>query len=130
MLRNILVAVCKSDTGYGAYAPDYPGCVATGATPEEAKRHIAEALELHLRGMLEDGEPLPEDNCDFGIVQVVVPSAGRVDGRALRLFRKRRGLTQAELADKLDVTKETISEWERNNREIPGTLRFALELAG
>jgi predicted RNase H-like HicB family nuclease len=45
---------------YSAYLPDLPGCVATGKTVEEVKRRMREAVELHLRGMREDGLPIPE----------------------------------------------------------------------
>ncbi|MDH7487181.1 MAG: type II toxin-antitoxin system HicB family antitoxin [Anaerolineae bacterium] len=42
-----------------AYAPDLPGCVATGKTVEEVKRHMHEAIEMHIRGLLEDSLPVP-----------------------------------------------------------------------
>jgi predicted RNase H-like HicB family nuclease len=49
-----------------AYVPDLPGCVATGATPEEAKARIQQAVQIHLEGMREDGTPipLPQTVCD------------------------------------------------------------------
>ena len=50
----------KSSTGYGAYAHDVPGCVATGRTLEETKLRMAKALEMHLSAMREDGDPIPE----------------------------------------------------------------------
>jgi predicted RNase H-like HicB family nuclease len=50
----------KSSTGYGAYIPDLPGCVATGRTLDETKKLIHEAMELHLASMREDGDPIPE----------------------------------------------------------------------
>lgn len=48
----------KSD--YGVSFPDLPGCITAGATLEEAQRMAREALGLHLAGMVEDGEALPE----------------------------------------------------------------------
>ena len=50
----------KSSTGYGAYAPDLPGCVATGRTLEETKLRMAKALQMHLSAMREDGDLIPE----------------------------------------------------------------------
>jgi len=47
-------------SNYSAYVPDLPGCVTTGATIEETRRNMQEAIELHLEGMREDGEPIPE----------------------------------------------------------------------
>jgi predicted RNase H-like HicB family nuclease len=48
----------KSD--YGVSFPDFPGCVTAGKTLEEARRMAAEALALHIQGMAEDGETIPE----------------------------------------------------------------------
>ena len=50
----------KTDTGYSAYVPDLPGCVAAGDTLEETAQLMREAISLHLAGMREDGEPIPE----------------------------------------------------------------------
>lgn len=50
----------KGERNYSAYFPDLPGCIATGRTLEELKQHMREALELHLRGMREDGLPIPQ----------------------------------------------------------------------
>ncbi len=50
----------KSATGYGAYAPDLPGCIATGKTLELTRRRMTEAIAAHLRAMREDGDPIPE----------------------------------------------------------------------
>jgi len=43
-----------------AYVPDLPGCITTGQTVEEIERNIREAIELHLEGLREGGEPIPE----------------------------------------------------------------------
>ena len=48
----------KSD--YGVSFPDFPGCISAGSTLEEARRMAAEALGLHIAGMREDGEKIPE----------------------------------------------------------------------
>jgi predicted RNase H-like HicB family nuclease len=48
----------KSD--YGVSFPDFPGCITVGKTLEEARRNAVEALALHIEGMLEDGEEIPE----------------------------------------------------------------------
>jgi predicted RNase H-like HicB family nuclease len=39
--------------------PDFPGCITAGRTLEEARRMAAEALELHIKGMIEDGDEIP-----------------------------------------------------------------------
>lgn len=48
------------DGGYGAYAPDVPGCVALGDTEDEALREFTNALRFHFEGLREDGDPIPE----------------------------------------------------------------------
>lgn len=48
----------KSD--YGVSFPDFPGCITAGSTLEEARRMAVEALALHIVGMQEDGEEIPE----------------------------------------------------------------------
>ena len=48
----------KSD--FGVSFPDFPGCVTAGKTLEEASRMAAEALSLHIEGMMEDGDEIPE----------------------------------------------------------------------
>ena len=50
----------KGEKNYSAYFPDLPGCIATGKTLAEIKQRMREALELHLRGLREDGLPIPE----------------------------------------------------------------------
>ena len=48
------------DSDYGVSFPDFPGCVTAGRTLDEASRMAAEVLALHIQGMIEDGDPLPE----------------------------------------------------------------------
>jgi predicted RNase H-like HicB family nuclease len=48
----------KSD--YGVSFPDFPGCITAGSTLEEARRNAVEALSLHIAGMREDHETIPE----------------------------------------------------------------------
>ncbi len=50
----------KTDTGFSAHVPDLPGCVAAGATLAETTDLIRGAIRLHLAGIVEDGEPVPE----------------------------------------------------------------------
>jgi len=54
------IVIEKAKSNYAAYVPDLPGCVATGQTRKETEQQIRQAIELHLRGMREDGLPIPE----------------------------------------------------------------------
>ncbi|MGA2328416.1 MAG: type II toxin-antitoxin system HicB family antitoxin [Bryobacteraceae bacterium] len=56
-----LVRINKDpDSDWGASVPDLPGCVATGKTIDQALRRIERAVELHIRGMREDGLRPPQ----------------------------------------------------------------------
>lgn len=50
----------KSSDGYGIYFPDLPGCVSHADTQDDALKEGREALGLHLSGMEEDNDPIPE----------------------------------------------------------------------
>lgn len=59
-MHRFLIVIEKANGNYSAYSPDLPGCVATGATREEAEQNMHEAVELHVQGLLEDNLPIPE----------------------------------------------------------------------
>lgn len=54
------VVITSLPNNYSAFVPDLPGCVATGATFDEVRQNIREAILLHVEAMREDGDPLPE----------------------------------------------------------------------
>jgi predicted RNase H-like HicB family nuclease len=61
------VVIERADGNYSAYVPDLPGCIATGATVEEAEREIKAAIRFHLDGLREDGAPVPPPSavCEY-----------------------------------------------------------------
>jgi predicted RNase H-like HicB family nuclease len=64
------VVIEKAEGNYAAYVPDLPGCVATGATVQEAEREIQEAIRFHLEGLRADGLPIPEPSSRVEYVEV------------------------------------------------------------
>ncbi len=54
------IVIERAANNYSAYVPDLPGCVATGATVQEAESQIREAIEFHIAGLREDGLPVPQ----------------------------------------------------------------------
>lgn len=50
----------KTETGYSAHVPDLPGCISAGATFDETTDLIRQAIRMHLAGLVEDGDPIPE----------------------------------------------------------------------
>ena len=61
----------KTRTGYSAHVPDLPGCIATGATLQETEHRMREAIEMHLEGMREDGDPIPEPSTIANYITVL-----------------------------------------------------------
>jgi predicted RNase H-like HicB family nuclease len=68
-MNRYLIIIEKANGNYSAYSPDVPGCVATGATRDEAEREIHKALLMHMDGIKEDGLPLPEPSASVGYVE-------------------------------------------------------------
>jgi predicted RNase H-like HicB family nuclease len=64
------VVIEKSESGYGAYVPDLPGCVAVGETLKETEQLIQEAVEFHLETLREDGVSVPEPSAVTRYVEV------------------------------------------------------------
>ncbi len=69
-MKRYLVVVERAGRNYSAYSPDLPGCVATGATPEETRVGMQEAIELHLQGLSERNEPAPEPTTEAFTVEI------------------------------------------------------------
>lgn len=60
MNKRYAVVIEQAATNFAGYVPDLPGCVAAGATVQEVKQLLHEAIEMHLQGMAEDGLAIPE----------------------------------------------------------------------
>ena len=53
------VVIEKAESNYSAYAPDLPGVITTGPTPEATERNMQDAIAFHLRELRAAGEPVP-----------------------------------------------------------------------
>lgn len=65
-----LVVLEQGPTSFGAYVPDLPGCVAAGDTRDEAMTLIREAIELHIRDLKQNGQPVPPPSSTPEIIEV------------------------------------------------------------
>lgn len=54
-MTKYLIVVERTATGYSAFSPDLPGCIATGATRDEVEKTMREAVQFHLDGLREEG---------------------------------------------------------------------------
>jgi len=65
-----VVIVEEGGSSFGAYVPDLPGCAAVGETREEVLQLIQEAIEFHIEGLREDGQPVPEPSSSIEYIEV------------------------------------------------------------
>ena len=65
-----LIVIEPTKTGFSAYSPDLPGCVATGKTRKQVQRQMGEAIEFHLEGLRDEGERIPRPRADSAFVEV------------------------------------------------------------
>lgn len=64
------IVIEKAENNFAAYVPDLPGCVATGKTVEETEQQIREAIGFHIRGLREDGLPIPDASSRADYVEI------------------------------------------------------------
>ena len=65
-----LVVVEKSQSGYGAYVPDLPGCIAAAESRDEVVRLIRDAMQFHVEGLKEAGDPVPKPSSQSELIEI------------------------------------------------------------
>lgn len=69
-MTRYLIVVERTASGYSAYSPDLPGCVATGSSRHEIDRNMREAIELQLEGLRAEGMEVPAPSSYSSYVEV------------------------------------------------------------
>jgi predicted RNase H-like HicB family nuclease len=69
-MHRFLIVIEKAGKNYSAYSPDLPGCVATGKTRESVEERMHEVIEMHIRGLIEDGMTIPKSHSSATFVAV------------------------------------------------------------
>jgi len=64
------VIIEEGETSFGAHVPDLPCCIAVGETREEVLELIQQAIEFHIEGLREDGQPIPDPCSSIEYVDV------------------------------------------------------------
>jgi predicted RNase H-like HicB family nuclease len=59
-MSKYLFVIEETETGFSAYSPDLPGCIATGTTREDTEREMKEAIEFHIEGLRLNGDEVPK----------------------------------------------------------------------
>lgn len=130
----------KTKDNWSASVPDLPGCGSTGHTIAEALGNVREAIILHLSGLAEDGDAIPDPETLAEYVDVPAPqpyaqtpgvtvSPAHADLKAIRKAAK---LTQQQLAAAAGVRQETISRIESGRRPLTSKMfrRIQTSVAG
>ncbi len=71
-MKKYAVVIERGERNLSAYVPDLRGCITTGRSLEEIEKNIREAIELHLEGLAEDGEVVPEPSTTVQYVEMRV----------------------------------------------------------
>lgn len=66
------IVIEKADGNYSAYAPDLPGCVATGKSLDEVEAEMMHAIAFHLEGLRADGATIPAPTSRVHYIEVTV----------------------------------------------------------
>lgn len=67
-----LVVIEKGESSFGAYVPDLPGCIAAAESEAEVRQLIREAIEFHIEGLREKGQPVPSPSSSSTLVEFPV----------------------------------------------------------
>jgi predicted RNase H-like HicB family nuclease len=73
IMYHFLVVIEKGENNYRAYAPDLPGCVATGESLEDVEKNMREAMGLHVKGMMANQRPIPRPRAVARYMDVTIP---------------------------------------------------------
>ena len=65
-----LIVIEQGETGFSAYAPDIPGCIATGSTRDDVEREMKHAIAFHLDGLKAEGMAIPEPSTSSSYVDI------------------------------------------------------------
>ena len=69
-MKRFLIVIEKTKTGFSAYSPDVPGCIATAANKVGVEKRIREAIQFHIEGLRQEGYPVPDPKSYSSFVEV------------------------------------------------------------
>ncbi len=69
-MHRYLIVIEPTDTGFSAYAPDLPGCVATASSEADLEHAMRDAIAFHVDGLRADGLPIPAGGTSASYVEI------------------------------------------------------------
>jgi len=67
-MTRYLVVYERTNTGYSAYVPDLPGCIATAFTKKSIEKNIYESILYHLDGLKDEGLAIPQSKSESEVL--------------------------------------------------------------
>lgn len=96
-MRNYIGLIHKdADSDYGVSFPDFPGVITAGVDLDDARQMAEEALALHVEGMIEDADAIPEPSS----LEAIMANSENKDGVAILVSLK----TENKKAIRLNIT--------------------------
>lgn len=108
MSEYIAVIHKEPKSAFGASFPDLPGCISAAATLEDLRPMIEESLGLHIEGMIEDGEAVPEPSP----LETIVKSKDYKDAVAVMVV-KAPALAEAIVRVNITLLEKTLAQIDR-----------------
>ena len=65
-----LIIIEPTASGFSAYSPDLPGCVAVGGTQREVQENMREAVQFHVEGLRAENLPVPAPTSSSAYVDI------------------------------------------------------------
>ena len=75
MTYDFTIVIEPDEGGFHAFVPALPGCHSFGESVDEVRMRIAEAVELHVECMIEDGEDIPVEREPYLVTRLSLPIA-------------------------------------------------------
>lgn len=124
-MRQYIALIRKEKKScYGVDFPDFPGCITSGDTVEEAQARAIEALDLHIDGMIEDGEPLPEATGLDAILEDPYNHEGLLLAVQVPLANKKSKKVRVDITIPEDVSRQ-VDKFVKNTEGINRSSFFA-----
>jgi predicted RNase H-like HicB family nuclease len=132
MMNYPIVIHKDADSDYGVTVPDLPGCFSAGSTLDEVLAMAREAIELHLEGLIEEGQPVPtprpiEQSRKDPIYRGGTWAVVSIDPACLRVNAKRINITMPQrILDAVD--RHAAAEYEtRSGLLTKAAVRYLAE---
>lgn len=124
---DYLIVIEKTTTGYSGYAPDLPGCIATGKTADDVRRLMHEGIEFHIEGLRLEGFPVPPPSSEA--LFFAVSNSGVVEGETvaetlydIKTFAARVGVSPSTVrvyAHRYHIGRKMGRGWVFTEKDIP-----------